>query len=232
MGCNKDDVAPQMHKPAGESWDAPAGDKEGSEGHPSTGDLTEPKQPVGDAKDGGGPKEPAGDAKDGGGPKEPGKDVSPEEPKPGKPDEPPPPKADANGELPPPPEGGDIPLGAPPLPEGVKGVKLKGTVTYADFKGGLIQIDVSDRGSRNGQRGAQPKIIQLFRMEKPGPFELEVPENQGEVWLSAYNDADKNGRPSREEPRGAASGNPFKIGTQEVTGVEIKLEKEKIPPPP
>ncbi len=133
----------------------------------------------------------------------------------------------------PPPEDGNIPLGGLPLPEGTKGVKISGTVTFDDYKKGLIQIDVSDKGMfGRGGRATRPKIITLYRMEKPGPFELEVAANSGEVWLSAYNDADQNGKPTRGEPRGTATGNPYKVGTEDITGVEIILTPERIPPPP
>ncbi len=133
----------------------------------------------------------------------------------------------------PPPEDGDIPLGGLPLPEGTAGVKISGTVVYSDYKAGLIQIDVSDKGMFGGNnRATRPKIITLYRMDKPGPFEMEVAANTGEIWISAYNDADRNGRPTRGEPRGTAKGNPYKVGTEDITGVEIVLAPERIPPPP
>ncbi len=133
----------------------------------------------------------------------------------------------------PPPEDGDIPLGGVPLPEGTAGVKVSGTVVYSDYKTGLIQIDVSDKGMfGGGSRAARPKIISLYRMDKPGAFEMEVAANSGEIWISAYNDADRNGKPTRGEPRGNATGNPYKVGTENITGVEIILAPEKIPPPP
>jgi len=137
-----------------------------------------------------------------------------------------------NADMPPPPEGDDIPLGAPPLPDGVKGIKVKGKVVFVGYTAGLIQIDVSDKGVKRGHKGVQPKVIQLYRMDKPGAFEIEIPENTGEIYLSAYNDEDQNGRPSRAEPRGLADGNPYHAGTEEIDGVVITMERERIPAPP
>lgn len=222
-GCKQEDVAPQQAKSA----DA----------------LTEAAGPAGEGSGatvmGSGGPEPAGAAANanmnaglsGAGAAGVSDKPVQEKQEPGKPDQPPPPEKAADGSQPPP-SGDEVPMGAPPLPDGVKGVHIKGQVIFPGYKTGHIQIDVADRGMKGGNRGAQPKIIQLYRMEKPGAFDIEVPVNQGEVHLSAFNDENRDGRPSREEPRGSASGNPFAVKDADVSGVEITIEREQIPPPP
>lgn len=225
VACKREDVAPEQAKSADALTDA-AGSSGGSAGAGSMGaGGPEPAGADANAKMNAGME---GDK--GGAAGVPDKPVQ-EQPEPGKPDQPPPPEKASDGSQPPP-SGDEIPMGAPPLPEGVKGVHVKGMVIYPGYKAGHIQIDVADKGSKNGSKGAQPKIIQLYRMEKPGAFDIEVPENQGEIYLSAYNDENRDGKPSREEPRGSASGNPFSVKAAEITGVEIKIEREQIPPPP
>lgn len=223
-GCKQEDVAPQQARSADALTDAagkaPAGDSGASGAGEGAGEKVDGKSA--DSMGSGGPGgAPAGGASD----------APPvENPEPGKPDQPPPPAKGTDGL--PPPSGDDIPMGSAPLPEGVKGVKIKGSVTFKDYKAGHIQIDVADRGMNGGGRGAQPKIIQLYRMEKPGAFEIDVPAGQGSVFLSAYNDENQDGKPEREEPRGSASGNPYTIKDVDLTGVELTLAREKIPAPP
>lgn len=131
-----------------------------------------------------------------------------------------------------PPPSGQMPLGSAPLPAGTVAVTVEGTVIFADYKQGDIQIDVGDRPQAGGPTGEHPKILQLYRMEKPGPFKFEVPAGQGEVHLSAYNDENGDGKPSREEPRGQAKEGAVKVGKEPVKGITIELKRDRIPPPP
>ena len=131
-----------------------------------------------------------------------------------------------------PPPSGQMPLGSAPLPAGTVAVTVEGMVVFADYKQGDIQIDVGDRPQAGGPSGAHPKILQLYRMEKPGPFKFEVPAEQGEVHLSAYNDENGDGKPSREEPRGQAKDGAVKVGKKPVQGITIELKRDRIPPPP
>ena len=148
----------------------------------------------------------------------------PEDPKPGIPDEPPPPggAGAAGGQGPPP--------GPPPAPTGPS-VLVKGTVEFEGYTGGPIQIDIMD-GPSTGPSGSQPKVVTLERLDKPGEFEIRVAANAGEIYLQAFNDADENGRPDREDPRGEFSDNPVEVEDEDVAGVLLTLSVEKQPPPP
>ncbi|MFM7201901.1 MAG: hypothetical protein ACKO6N_14050 [Myxococcota bacterium] len=210
-GCKQNDVAPQQRSSADSLTDAAAQSTQKTEA--GGGDAA---RIAGDAGNAPAPAGGPSDAPPGAGTPPAGK---PEAIAPGNP-----------GEAPP--SGEDIPMGAPPLPDGVKGIHLRGEVSFSDYKAGHIQIDISDRGMNAGGRGVQPKIIQLYRMEKPGSFDIEIPVNTGSIYLSAYNDENKDGKPAREEPRGSASGNPFTVKDADIKGVTITLEREKIPPPP
>ena len=69
-------------------------------------------------------------------------------------------------------------------------------------------------------------------MEKPGTFEIQVVAGQGPVYLNAYNDANQDGAPSRDEPSGSCTQNPVEVGDADINGLQIVLKKEVIPPPP
>lgn len=143
-----------------------------------------------------------------------------------------PPNNTSPGEPGEPPPAGQVPLGAAPLPAGTVAVIVEGTVVFSDYKQGDIQIDVGDKPQAGGPTGAHPKILQLYRMEKPGPFKFEVPADQGEVHLSAYNDENGDGKPAREEPRGQATAGAVKVGKDGIKGITIELKRDRIPPPP
>lgn len=127
---------------------------------------------------------------------------------------------------------GGVPMGSPPLPEGVKGVTLRGTVEFAGYQKGLIQIDVMDSISKGPSAKNHPQILRLHRMEKPGTFEIQVVAGQGPVYLNAYNDANQDGAPSRDEPSGTCAQNPVEVKDGDIEGLQIILKKEVIPPPP
>lgn len=147
----------------------------------------------------------------------------PEEPEPGVPDDPPPSGAGGAGDASGPPPG-------PPPPSGPQ-ITLKGEIRYEGYTGGGIQIDVMD-GPSAGPKGAQPKVIQLERLSAPGPFTLRLSQGIGDIYVVAFNDADENGRPDREDPRGAYDGNPISIGEDDISEIVLNLAVEEVPPPP
>ena len=132
----------------------------------------------------------------------------PEEPTPGDPGQPPPGGgAHAEGEIPP--------------PQGVETVTISGRVTVVDYQRGPITLDVFD-GDHTAIGGDRPNVVARRVLQAPGDFELVVAKGTP-VWLSAFNDADGDGRPSRKEPFGSHAGNPIKT-EGDVTGLELSLK--------
>lgn len=114
----------------------------------------------------------------------------PGEPTPGVPDEPPP---------------GGAPGGLP-TPEGPTTL-LKGTIEVQGYTGGPVMIDAFDGDHRDLSQSKRVSLVSRAKVESPGAFEILVPEG-GKVWISAYNDVDGDGRPSREEPFAEYGDNP------------------------
>ncbi len=159
----------------------------------------------------------------------------PSQPQPGEPGQPPPGAA----AQPPPGEPGQPPPGvpdepAPVAPEGpgpeaaVPGdppegpsVVLRGEVRYADYRGGKVRVDVFDGDQLD--RTKRPGVVGWADLSGPGPFELTVPASTGEVWLSAFNDANSDGRPGHEDPTGFFGGNPLRLGSEAFDGLVIEL---------
>jgi len=140
---------------------------------------------------------------------EPGPGI-PEDPTPGVPDEPPP---DGGYRKPPPIEGPTV--------------VVTGTVELPDWFQGSIRIDVFD-GDQLQFGGARPGVVTMKNLEAPGPFELEVPESVGAIWLSAYNDEDMDGRPGPVDPTGYYAENPVVLADG-TSGVTITLERRDPP---
>lgn len=116
---------------------------------------------------------------------------TPGEPTPGVPDEPPP--------------GGGAPGGLP-TPEGPTTL-LRGTIQVEGYSGGPVMIDAFDGDHRDLSQSKRVSLVSRAKVEAPGAFEIAIPED-GKVWISAYNDVNGDGRPSREEPFAEYGGNP------------------------
>jgi len=142
----------------------------------------------------------------------------PEDPAPGVPDEPPPP-------------GGPAGMAQPGPPQTGPTITLRGEILHADYTGGSIQIDLMN-GPSSGPSGSQPQVIRLERLSGPGPFEIRVPVNSGDVYLNVFNDADQNGRPDREDPRGSWEDNPIEVEDEDIDGLQVHLTVDIPPPPP
>ena len=52
-----------------------------------------------------------------------------------------------------------------------------------------------------------------------------VPKNYGFILLEAFVDLDENG-PSKGDFMGAYAANPIQIGAEDVSGIDIQLEKQ------
>ena len=100
---------------------------------------------------------------------------------------------------------------------------VRGTISVVDYTQGPVLIDVFD-GDHRELGGDRPSLVGKVTVAEPGPFELEIAEGTN-VWLSAYNDVDGDGRPSREEPFGEYERNPVR-GKSDVDGVTLVLSTE------
>lgn len=74
------------------------------------------------------------------------------------------------------------------------GVKLSGEFTYAGTAQGSYRVDFFQVGN-----DGRPMILHALKLEKPGPWEMEVPKGLGKVNLLAFVDAEGNG-PQMAEP--------------------------------
>lgn len=136
---------------------------------------------------------------------------APDQPQPGVPDDPTPGRPDGPG-----PE--QATPGAPP--EGPS-VTLRGEVRYAEYREGKVRVDVFDGDQLN--RSKHPGVVGWADLSGPGPFELTVPSSTGKVWLSAFNDANGDGKPGHEDPTGFFAGNPLDLDDDSLTGLVIQL---------
>ena len=132
-------------------------------------------RPLGPTGPAGRPEKPA--PKSVGKPEDPGPG-KPGEPTPGVPDEPPP--------------------GGLPTPEGPTTL-IKGTIEVQDYSGGPVMIDAFDGDHKDLSKSKRVSLVSRAKIDTPGAFEIAIPEG-GKVWISAYNDINEDGRPSREEP--------------------------------
>lgn len=122
--------------------------------------------------------------------------------------------------------------GAPPVPEGVvigpngpelkvepgQGIKLSGEVVYTGSATGKLRVDILKKSDGGGQ-GIQ--ILHALTVEKPGPWELEVPKELGPIIINAFIDANGNG-PDATEP--SATVDTLTIASEPVAGVKLELK--------
>lgn len=159
---------------------------------------------------------------DGAGQKGPGRPV---QPTPGRPDEPPP------GSAAQPPPGAGVPgTPAPATPGTVDGpsVTIRGEVKVEDYELGSVRIDVFD-GDQRKLDGPRPSVVGVLTLERPGPFEIQVPASAAQIWLGAYIDENLDGRPGPQDPSGWYAGNPVSTAGG-ASGIVIELIRQ--PPPP
>jgi hypothetical protein len=71
--------------------------------------------------------------------------------------------------------------------------------------------------------------VASIRIDEPGEFSVNVSTEVDKVWLGAYADVDRDGRPGPTDPVGWYPDNPVVIGGNQ-TGLEIQLELQSAPP--
>lgn len=145
-----------------------------------------------------------------------------------------PPKAVTPGE----PAPGDPGQPAPGTPEqprpgspGSDGpsVAVSGTISVEGWSGGSIRIDIFD-GDQLAAAGStkRPSVVAQAKLERPGPFEVRVPMAAGRVWIGAFADENRNGRPDPRDPSGWYGSNPVSVD-EDRSGVILQLSAA--PPP-
>jgi len=114
----------------------------------------------------------------------------PEEPSPGIPNEPPP------GQ----PLGGDGPQ-----------ITLSGEVELEEWSGAPIRVDIFD-GNQQDLAGPRPSVVGVVHLDAPGAWSVGVSSAIGQLWVGAYSDENKDGKPDHNEPVGWYQGNPVAGG--------------------
>jgi hypothetical protein len=153
----------------------------------------------------------------------------PGEPSPGDPSQPPPgaPDQPQPGVPDQPQPGAPVVEIAPGEPQQGPTITLVGEVRFADYQGGRVRVDVFDGDQKDFS--ARPSVVGWAELDAPGPFELKVPSSAERVWISAFNDANRDGKPGHEDPTGFFADNPVALGERDVSGIVIDLVLE--PPP-
>jgi len=105
---------------------------------------------------------------------------------------------------------------------------LKGAIVFDTYSAGIVRLDVFDGDQTDF--ALRPSVVAMEQLDKPQSFEFRVPISAGRVWLSAFNDANKNGRPDPQDPTGFYAKNPVDVsGGGVVEGLTIDLEVREPP---
>ena len=108
-------------------------------------------------------------------------------------------------------------------------VAVSGTISVEGWSGGPIRIDIFD-GDQLAAAGStkRPSVVAQAKLERPGPFEVRVPVAAGRVWVGAFADENRNGRPDPRDPSGWYGSNPVSVD-EDRSGVILQLSAA--PPP-
>ena len=121
-------------------------------------------------------------------------------------------------------EGTALRKGIPDNPDpfnGIEGerIELMGRLVCENCDRIDLDIFTPDDGSSSGRK-------MLGKMKFPvGEYIILVPENYGVILLEAFVDMDGNG-PSKDDLMGIFAQNPIQIGTENLSGIDITLEKQ------
>ena len=121
-------------------------------------------------------------------------------------------------------EGTELRKGIPDNPDpfnGIEGerIELKGTLSCESCDSIDLDIFAPDETSPSGRK-------MLGKMKFPvGEYIILVPKNYGVVLLEAFVDLDGNG-PSKDDLMGISLQNPIQIGAENISGIDIDLEKQ------
>ncbi len=115
-----------------------------------------------------------------------------------------------------------------PIMETYKGptITISGEIAFKDYKKGNIFIFVSPYKAEN-----KFSKISIKKISSPGRYEIAIPENIGEVDIEAINAAEgivepfqlSYSKPNSFISAGLYSGNPLKVGSSDISHVNITL---------
>lgn len=106
---------------------------------------------------------------------------------------------------------------------------LSGVIQMADYRTGLIRVDVFD-GDHRSHAGQRPNLVRSVTLDRPGTFELSIPISVEKVWLESSNDENQDGRPGPRDPSGRYVRNPLSVDSDGASGLVIVLERNDPPP--
>jgi hypothetical protein len=101
--------------------------------------------------------------------------------------------------------------------EAGQGVKLSGTLSYAGTQTGTITIDFLKQSENSGF----PDLAHTLTLEKPGPWEVEVPKGAGKFWIVSFVDTNGNG-PDPAEPAGRVA-DAITVEEAGISGLDITI---------
>ena len=105
---------------------------------------------------------------------------------------------------------------------GSDSVEVSGILKLAEGIEGLEWVDLDlfapDAEAQGGRRYVGKLKIQ------PGQFSFKVPTNYGFLELEAFGDLDGDG-PTPGDPFGRSSSNPLRIGSENLSGIEISIQR-------
>ncbi len=114
-----------------------------------------------------------------------------------------------------------------PPPDAGPTVTVEGVVEYTKWRAGGVRIDAFD--GDHTVHGNRPGVVASARLDRPGAFTLQVPQNSGRLYVEAVVDEDKDGRPGPQDPRGTADRYPVTVSESPIDGLTIRLVKLEAP---
>jgi hypothetical protein len=103
---------------------------------------------------------------------------------------------------------------------------IRGTISVQGWRGGPIRVDVFD-GDQRDLTGPRPSVVGGARLDQPGDFEVRVPLSAPRVWIGAFADEDRNGRPDPTDPAAWYPRNPLSVaGDQSGVLLELKADPQ------
>ncbi len=107
-----------------------------------------------------------------------------------------------------------------PLGDGPQ-VQLSGAISVADWSGAPIRVDIFD-GDQRDLDGPRPSVVGVVRLEQPGAWTASVSADTPRLWVGAYADENRDGKPDHDEPVGWYGGNPV-AGGADRSGIDLVL---------
>lgn len=102
-------------------------------------------------------------------------------------------------------------------------VTISGSVEFDDYSKGPIFIIASQDGLTYTDKEAIP--VSKARIEQPGVYKLNVPENAGDIFIEAINLESGKRRLDIGDPRGQYPDNPVAVGAQDLDNIDIALKR-------